>query len=243
MENNRSLWGDMQLEYFGCDCGAYEHTMLISYFPETREDASSFYIQHPINQYRTKKIPSFWTYLFWKYGCFSKWEWKNFFYTSVWERWHIAFKYFFSKELVDIDNGVFDCICLRNSDLQRLVQTLSIKHSDTPYDKNFENRLKELEKRNIIFEIENDHYRLQFAVEDLGEKIENSQYPKHIITQIQLKRKKGISKFIEAICYALGGTKKKIACNEWELNKSDIDMMSYAIVNFIKNSIKKESQS
>lgn len=239
MENNRSLCGDMQLEYFGCDCGSYEHTMLISYFQETKDEDSLFYIQHPITQFMTKKIPNFWTYVFWRYECFSKDEWKNFFYTSVWKRWYIALKYLFSKDPIDVDNGVFDCICLRNSDLERLIKTLSIKNNNTQHDKNFENKLKELEKRKIIFEVENDHYRLQFTVEDL-EKILEYPYPKHITTQIQLKKRRGIAKFIEAIYFGFGGTKKRLACNEWELNKSDVDMMSYAFVNFIKNLIKRE---
>jgi hypothetical protein len=233
---DKNQYDRLQLEYFGCDCSTYEHTIRISYFLNDEPDEPVFYLNHPVIQYRTDKVPYFWTYHFWRYECFSKKEWKNFFYTTIWKRWYIALKYLFSKKNIDFNDGVFDCICLRNNDLERLIKTLSLKRDDTLSDEYLKFKLEQFKKRNIIFEVENTYYRLQLSIEDLEKEIgDGFTYPQHISTQLQLIRKTGIAKFIEAIYFGFGGTRPKRACNEWELNSADATILSYAVADFLKN--------
>ena len=189
----------MTEEIFSCDCGSLEHVFQLIHFPpvlnEDEEDSKIIYLTLFVNQWRRGLVPRLgWKDIFDIKSCycpFTKELYKDFYYSSTYKRWIIAFRYLFNCEYKNDFTILDSSFISETKKLDRLYDILSNlnKYMEEEIDKNIE-----------CCELESDTYKLHIIVDR-----EIKDLPNQFTLLFRFKPKKGLKKLWQTIKYGFGG--------------------------------------
>lgn len=229
------------IEYFECICHDPSHVINLHYYPplpekmgeefskttkKLNEEENYIYLHLFPQQYMTNIFPR----PIMIKEIFTKQFWSHFYYSSIYKRIGIAFKYLFGKFY--LKGGILDCTIFKTEDLDRLYNTLSCLNPQKT----------ELESRpsSYILEEHSGLYRLEFRREEsFIEEIE-------LNVVIQFSKLKIVKRYWTVFKYALGLNLNSYGiCHEFNITPKDAYILQQMITEIKKQNFitKKEKSS
>jgi len=209
------------IEHFDCDCHCMEDILRFSVWLPLDKDPEDrvIYMDNSIRQWRSGIFIGLWAgfkSIFNKddrkdgWSLINKEFWRNWYPSSSWARFPLAFRYVMGKEE---EGGIFGTTIVRNEDLDRLFLTLSHLTSEIEPCENF------------TAEIESRDYRCHFCIED-----PNAEFSTWLTTQYQFKPHNTLKRIWIAIRYAFGYSQSCYGnSDEYEIDEVAAAKIKYVI--------------